>query len=317
MRTFEEEWYPYLLKLGDAEAVYTLIHTFLDPEWEPTHVLDIVVVREDDLPPHLDPVPPKYWSRMAANRYRFLEPGYLLLESKKLTPFLQAATWARMITDYFGQEFIELRFAWTAEAEAIVQAKGGYVRPKPVEKPKPKPEPEPLKFNPLEGASQGELSLLAAYYCLYRAEHRGWATENAGMGHAYLDQQLVEIPADGNQDVLKQVARRMLGYNIVAMVYAWNDMWEDAQSVDAIYIHNPWVWPYLRNHIGPYLEMLMIKKHTSYIDSLFADLDFRNYFLPHYEAYISLFHNPDFPITRMREVVRIFNQVEHGAERYG
>lgn len=277
--------------------------------------MDIVVVRENDLPPHLNPVPAKYWSRMAANRYRFLEPGYLLLESKKLTSFLHAAKWPRMVTDYFGQEFIELQFAWTAEAEAIVQERGWYVKPKPVPKSKPVPEPEPMRLPRWADASPNEISLLAAYDCLYRAQHREWALEHAQLGHAFLDQHLVEVNAE-SEDALGQVARRMLGYNIVAMVYAWNDLWLEAMAVDAIYLLNPWVWPYLKDHIKGYPEMLMIKKQEAYLNALFADQDFRAYFLPLYEAYISLFHNPDFPITWMREVVRIFNQVSNGAARY-
>lgn len=115
---------------------------------------------------------------------------------------------------------------------------------------------------------------------------------------------------------LFEMERIMLGYNVVAMVYAWNNKIDDAARVDNYYLRYPNVWELLENHIGTYLEMLTAKKQEDYLEFLFNDRDFRNRFLAHYEAYMSLLVNDRYELTNMHEVVGIINRVNNANKAY-
>jgi hypothetical protein len=62
--------------------------------------------------------------------------------------------------------------------------------------------------------------------------------------------------------------------------------------------------------------MLMIKRELDYVKYLFSDKGFRNHFLAHYEAFVSLFIDETFPLTRLHEVVGIINSVNNASSQY-
>jgi len=62
--------------------------------------------------------------------------------------------------------------------------------------------------------------------------------------------------------------------------------------------------------------MLMIKKSLDYVQYLFSDKAFRKRFLAHYEAYVSLFVNDTYPLTRIHDVVGIINRVNNPIDGY-
>ena len=137
--------------------------------------------------------------------------------------------------------------------------------------------------------------------------------------HTNMDKSIGEykqniIVNENSAEVFHQLARQMMGYNIVAMVYAWNDRIDNAAAVDALYIFHPPLWDYLEDYINPYLEMLMVKKQKGYLHYLFNDQAFQKRFLSHYEAFISLFVDNTYPLTCIGEVVAIINRISNAAD---
>lgn len=128
------------------------------------------------------------------------------------------------------------------------------------------------------------------------------------MGRSFLDQQLITVN-ENSIEALQQLARRMMGYNIVSMVYARNNQINKASEVDALYIHHPPMWDYLEDYIKPYLEILMAKKQVDYLKHLFNDKAFRKRFLAHYEAFVSLFVDDTYPLTLKGYVIGIINRI--------
>jgi hypothetical protein len=179
--------------------------------------------------------------------------------------------------------------------------------------PKTKPVPLPIQHQPPQ--SEEEAALLKAYELLQKGIQKEEALQYAEIGEAFLDKQHIIIN-ENSTEPLHQLARRMMGYNIVAMVYAWNNRVSDAAAIDALYIFYPPLWDYLEDHIPPYLEMLMVKGWEDYLHYLFKDKDFRKRFLSHYEAYVSLFVNGNYTLTCVGEVVGIINRVNKTSSVY-
>ena len=276
-----EDWYSHLVAQSRNDNIYDLIHTFLTPEWEPNHDLDFVTVRESQLPEVLKNFPPDHLSKkLEKEDYCFPGNDNLLLDNYQLTEYLFNAKWARIIEDFEGREFIELCYVWDKEAQQSWDEPPAYAK---VKSPYNKEIPEPLPAKDFSLMDEKEQSLAIAYQLLQQGENRELALQHAITGKEFLDEN--RIPFNGETDSLfHEVIRQMIGYNIVAMVFAWNDQIDKAAQADAIYIHHPAVWAYLEPYIIPYLEMLMVKKQEDYLNSLFSDFNFRQRFFPHYEV---------------------------------
>jgi hypothetical protein len=160
-----------------------------------------------------------------------------------------------------------------------------------------------------------EDAITISYELLRTAKERELAYEYAKVAEAFLDSKRVMIGDDIDRE-LYEVVRIMLGYNVVAMVYAWNNKIDKAAMIDSHYLQYPNVWPLLKDHIATYLEMLTAKKHTDYLEFLFKDTDFKNKFLAHYEAYISLLVDDTYELTEMYEVVGIINRINNAHSAY-
>lgn len=311
MSSPNENWYSHLVAQSRTDAIYTLIHSYLTPEWEPNHDLDFVVVRRGSLPDGLKDIPPKHFSKkLKTEQYCFPGNDYVLLHNYQLTDYLHHAQWAAVVEDFEGREFIELRYNWTEEAEDLMRYPPAYYKDRPPRRTKPVDMPI-LKQAP---QSPREAALLQAYDLLQKGEQKLLASYLAEAGHRFLDEQQIPV-GENSAEVLHMVARRMMGYNIVAMVYAWNGFINKAAEVDALYIHHPPLWDYLQDYIEPYLELLMAKGQRDYLQHLFGDADFRRRFLSHYEAFVSLFINDRYELTRMGDVVNIINRVNHSVYR--
>lgn len=306
MSSPNQDWYGHLVAQSKTDAIYTLIHTHLTPDWEPNHDLDFVVVRQNALPQPLRDIPSKHISRkLKKEDYCFPGEDYVLLHNYQLTDYLHAAQWACIVEDFQERSFIELRFDWTNEAEENWQHPPAYQYAAP-----PKRDTAPSDAQRLPPESEEETALIYAYQLLRDATNKELALSYARTGKAFLDSQLIEVDLT-SELALQKIERRMLGYNIVAMVAVWNEAMDLASSADAQYLHHPAVWDKLDVYIRNYLELLMIKGQSYYLEVAFASPDFRQRFLAHYEAYVSLFVNSDYPLTTMMEVVGIINRVNN------
>lgn len=308
MSSPNENWYAHLVAQSRTNDIYTLIHQFLTPDWEPGHNYDFVVVRLSDLPEALKPVPPQHISKkLKPADYCFPANDFVLLHNYKLTDYLHQAKWAKIIEDFEDRSFIQLCYQWTSEAEYIWYHPPAY----PFSHSNRQPE-EPSETIPV---TSDDYPLFMAYELLQSGTSRKQALQFARQGQAFLDAQ--QIPANANkEEAANQLSRLLAGYNIVAMVYAWNNLINDAAKMDALYIHEASLWPRLDLQIRPYLEMLMVKGQQDYLEHLFADAAFRKYFIAHYEAFVSLFVDPAYCLTYMGEVVGIINRVRNTGPAY-
>lgn len=306
MASPNQDWYGHLVAQSKTNDIYTLIHTHLTPDWEPNHHLDFVVLRQNALPERLRQVPAKHFSKkLPKAAYCFPGNDYVLLHNYHLTEYLHEAKWAAIIEDFEGRSFIELRFDWTKEAKENWSQPPAYQLARP-----PKPEANTTEAQKQAPESKEEMALIYAYQLLRDAGDKALALSYARTGKVFLDTQVIEVD-DQSDLMLQKIERRMLGYNIIAMVAAWNNEWQLAAQADEQYLHHPAVWDKLDGQIRSYLELLMIKGNADYLDIIFTTPAFRQRFLAHYEAYISLFVNPDYPLTAMMEVVGIINRVNN------
>ncbi|MCW3124171.1 MAG: hypothetical protein JWQ38_3663 [Flavipsychrobacter sp.] len=301
----KKDWYEHLVDQSATDHIYILIHGYLPHDWEPDHELDMVVLRTGDLPPKLSTIPDNHISlRLTKENYCFPGDDYVLLDDFQLTPYLEAARRMKIVEDFDEREYIELLF--TNEPDEYLADDE---------------EPQERRLIPdyrtvtpalLENK---EDAIGIAYELLRTANERELAYEYAKVAEAFLNSKGVIIGDDVDKD-LYEVIRIMLGYNVVAMVYAWNDEIDEAAIIDDRYLRYPNVWDALKNYISPYLEMLMAKKQGDYLTFLFHDADFKNKFLAHYEAYISLFVDDSYELTRMQEVVGIINRINNALKTY-
>ena len=297
-------WYAHLVNQSRTDHIYDLIHEYLDADWEPNHDLDFVVVRKRNLPSKLKALPNNHQSSSLPHQaYCFPGDDYILLDGKHLTEYLEAAKEMQFVTDFEDRDFIELFFTYQSNIQEPPQS---VVHPS---------IPNPLETTP-ETLVNKEDALGIAYNLLTIGNDRALALQYAEIGKQFLDAHKIEV-GDPTK-TLQEVCRQMIGYNIVAMVYVWNNQIDKAAAVDKIYLHNPWVWDELETVIKPYLEMLMAKKQEDYLQFIFQDKSFQKRFQAHYEVYISMFLNPNFEWTKslMHEFVAIINRVNNSYGQY-
>lgn len=242
---------------------------------------------------------------LAKENYSFPGNDYILLHNSHLTRYLEAAKRMQIIEDFDEREFIELLFT-NEPVEYETDNEGSYAPQRTITDYR-KTSPETLENK--------EDAIAIAYELLRIANERELAFSYARVAEAFLNDKKVELSDDIDASLF-EVERIMLGYNVVAMVYAWNNKIDEAARVDSYYLRFPNVWDSLESHIGTYLEMLTAKKQEDYLKFLFDDRDFRNRFLAHYEAYISLLVNDRYELTKMHEVVGIINRVNNANKAY-
>ena len=287
MSSPNNNWYSHLVAQSRTGHIYTLIYEYIPFNWQPLHDYDFVIVRQSNLPANLQKVPAKHISaKLLQQHCCFAYNDYIVLHNYHLTEYLEAAKAAVIVEDEKKRSFIELLF---------------------------KKESEPGSLPPVaEDFTEEEINLVLAYELLQKGSDKELALEYAQKGERFLDRNRINV-GDNSEKTLQKIMRQMTGYNIIAMVYAWNNQMANAVAADAIYIHHPEFWDILKQYIKPYLELLMAKGELDYVRYLFNDKGFRNHFLAHCEAFVSLFIDDTYTLTRMNEVVGIINRVKNAS----
>lgn len=300
-----EDWYEHLIDQSATDHIYSLIHGYLPHDWADDPDYDMVALRTGDLPDKLKPVPAEHISkRLAKENYCFPTGDYMLLDDWHLTEYLEAARRMAIVEDLEGREFIELLFTDDPDEYSSYEDDN---EKNPVRK---IPDYRTTSPSMLENP---EDAIAIAYELLRTAKEREIAYEYAKVAEAFLNSRQVTISDNSIERDLYEVTRAMLGYNVVAMVYTRNNKIDDAARVDSHYLLYPNVWDALKSYIVPYLEMLIAKKQGDYLQFLFHDAAFREKFLAHYEAYISILVDDRYELSQkyIHEVVAIINRINN------
>jgi hypothetical protein len=138
-----------------------------------------------------------------------------------------------------------------------------------------------------------------------------WYAYNA---KKYLDN--FEIESSTENEMLQQIFKKGMGYHIVAMLYLWNNWFEEAFEIEDNFL-SPLFWHTGKEQIHQYVEMLMIKRRSIHLGKLFDDAQFQYAFFTHFEVYYSLFINPEYTILKMNEFIQLLNKVNKLCDGYG
>jgi hypothetical protein len=293
------DWYEILVDQSGHDGVYDLIHGYIPHDWNPDHDLDFVIISTATFlgvtgsPFDINDVS----ETLEMTDYTFPAPDHVLISNERLTRYLNNSKAIQIVEDAEGRKFLELLLL------------------------RPKEEVAGYEAGETSDAAQWDMApdkdgaIFAAYERLKVPCEKEEAYRYAKLAETYLDSKRVPI-VDNVSASLFEAKRILFGYNVVAMVYAWNDKMDDAAIVDSYYILYPHVWNELEGQIHAYLGLLIARGQSDYLKCLFADQPFRKRFLPHYEAYISLLVDDTYPLTRMQEVVGIINQVNNAYGAY-
>lgn len=283
-----KNWYEWFVHQSRTDHIYDLIHDNIPHDFEPNHPGDFVLLNPVNLPAKLvQPLALLDKCFVSAARI-FAGPSFQLIPNQALTEFLEAAHECRIIQDSDDKNYVLLLFNNRAEQE--------------------KPQED-------KGLAYDENDVLQVCWRLVTAgQDREAALPYAVMAEGFLDSRFQEVLSSGGD--LGELARIRTGYNIPALAYLWNNKLQDAQRCEVFYLTQPHLWPLMEGVIGTYLEMLMAKKEHTYLAEIFQRQDFQSYFIAHYETYISLFLNPHYECTKMKDMVAIINRVNNGFKRY-
>jgi len=172
------------------------------------------------------------------------------------------------------------------------------------------PKGRSLDGNSPETVFDEDDSLMHCWALVTKCQHKQLALELAVKGQAYLDKKRLACT-----DVDERI-KISFGYNIVSVAYVWNNCFDEAAITDSYYIRIHPFYAHMDEVIKPYLEMLIAKKQTEYLEYLFGIEQFKQHFLTHYEAYISLLVNPHYECSRMLKMVPIINRINNGLKQY-
>jgi hypothetical protein len=288
-----DDWYQILEDQSKNDRIYDLIHSDIPGDFYPEDSAGFVVIDARDMPANHTVIPLQH---VAKNLTGFDEGGLILLKNDYLSDYLDKAT--RMTVyqvkehDYILLSFLPVLLELDGDDEDDL--------------------PGTVIFDPNdpEEVFDEEDNLLHCWSLITKCRHKELALELAAKGHSFLD-----AKRQANTDAKGQV-RTAIGYNIVSVAYAWNNCFDDAAITDSYYVNNPSLYTHMAEVIEPYIEILLAKKQTAYLDQLFSNAALKQYFLPHYEAYISLLVNPHYECQRMRDMVPIINRVNNGLKQY-
>lgn len=130
----------------------------------------------------------------------------------------------------------------------------------------------------------------------------------------FLDNQ--QLIFGSEDEVIEQVYRKGLGYQMVTFGYVWNEWFDEAFALEEYFMSRLY-WHTFQEGISQYIEMLIIKQQDEHLEEIFSDMEFRYCFLTLYEVYISLLKNPDYPVTKMTEFVPLVNKINNLNKTYG
>ena len=228
--------------------------------------------------------------------YAFDEPGYVLMQTEKLTPYLEAAEAMYEEEDNNGNIYIELRFT----------------------RPRREYNKEVTAEEYLETVTDSrEAALVMGWQTFSRVGDKQTALEQARMGHEYLLEQQKSFGQKKFDEIpVETFYRWQSGLHIVASIYAWNNLFDEAYALESYFLYVEATREILHDQIGYYLELLMAKGREKHLEEIFSDMVLRRPFLHHYEVYVSLFMDDTFPLTNTMKSVPIFNPTNKAKQLY-
>lgn len=290
-RNYQHNWDDALVNLSKTDHIYDLIMCEgIYPHFRgPNHEGDFVIINTGRLPEKLslsdvlqDSIAWPYPS------YSFEEEGYVLMQTLKLTPYLEAAVSMHEVEDKNGANYIELRFLKPEKKQTRERSLSEYLQ---------------------MVTDHREKALIESWQLFASVNNKVKALELARLGQSFLEEQKQQfIQVETSEIDAEALWRWQTGHHIVASVYCWNNLFEEAQRIEKNFMQEP-VWNALYDMIGGYLELLIAKDRREHLRNMFGNIAFRKQFIHHYEVYVSLFFDETFPLTNTMMAVPIFNRV--------
>lgn len=226
-----------------TDHIYDLIHEYIPCGWTNSHHGDYICVERSAIPKNLE----LDESVQSSQSFNFNNPDIVVLKNNKLTEFLERAQAIEQITDTENRRFLLLKFNRKNSPRVSSSFYSN--------------QPYYADLNAVQIADLNHPSdaLWLAYELMRTKQNPKKALFWAEYGQSFLDNQTIVV--DDNFD-FEEMMRKCYGYNIVAMVFAWNNKWDKAWKADEHYIFIPQLWLQLEEVIERYLEMLMEKKSS-------------------------------------------------------
>nr|WP_294897173.1 hypothetical protein [uncultured Pedobacter sp.] len=297
MQSHLTNWYQLLVNQSKTDHVYDLIHNGLSFDFNPQDPEGFVIIYPPNLPKHLQPLNPNH----VVQNPKYIEPRFAMLKNDYLTPYLEAGTEFEVM-EQLRYNYAFLNFPLPLKKERQF-----------TEDDEEEDDNQPILSNKQpEQIFEDDDPLLYCYELIKKAENRELALALAQEGQQVLENKIAQINPESQ---LQELLRICTGFNILAIAYAWNNKMDEAKICDSYYIHNP-MFNFMHYVIAPYLEILIVKKQTAYLHTLFANQAFKKSYLPHYEAFISLLENPHYECQKMNEMIPIINRVNNVMQQF-
>lgn len=298
-KDYQFNWYETLVDLSKTDHIYDLLHgeDFYPEYGGHNHEGDFVIINTGKLGDKLQlPDVMQDSTQWPFPGYAFDEPGYVLMQTEKLTPYLEAAEAMYEAEDNNGNIYIELRFT----------------------RPRREYNEEVTAEEYLETVTDSrEAALVMSWQTFSRVGDKQKALEQARIGHEYLLEQQKSFGQKKFEEIpIEAFYRWQCGLHIVASIYAWNNLFDEASALESYFLYVEATREILRDQIGYYLELLMAKGREKHLKEVFSDTAFRKQFLHHYEVYVSLFMDDTFPLTNTMKSVPIFNRINKAKQLY-
>lgn len=284
-----ECWHRHLVEQSKSDHIYGLIQEYLPPDFTLNHHGDYVAIAKDELPEALMGNLHLHLSKEKNKASTFTYNNIVVLDNSCLTDYLETAKKMDVICDINGFRFIKLTFNKETEE---VEAK--------------------------------EEVLKKCRDILIGNDDKTLALPYAEAAMEYLEKQLQEIKsspdlliANRNKDLVQRLFEILMGFNIPAAAFAWNGLQEKAKQADKQYIHVPPLWDSLKTTIEPYLELLIASNWQDYLAWIFSSAEFRQYFNNHYEAFLSVCIDTEYPLSDPSAFVGIYNRIQHHKRTMG
>lgn len=227
---------------------------------------------------------------------KFKTPGYVLMQTEKLTPYLDAAVNMKPAEDENQRIFIELEFIKPEKKKITLKEDNSYLE---------------------SVTDEREMALIESWQLFASATNKTTALAKAKLGQAFLQEQGEDFLNQKQEDINREsLIRWHTGHHITASVFCWNELYEEAFAEEQWFLQPPQLWEHLHDTICYYLELLMVKNQQLHLQEIFADMELRAFFKIHYEVYVSLFIDDTFPLSSTLKAVPVFNRVTHAKKLY-
>jgi hypothetical protein len=282
-----DDWYAWLVKQSRRNHIYDLIHNYLTQDFNPADG-DFILLAFEDLPQILQLITGAYYN--ASRRHVLIIDNikYVAISNNHLTEYLEATQQMKVVEDIDGNSYIRLIFT-QPEFEQVNDI-----------------DEDEYQLDKIEAHPDDVLKL--CWDLIVAGKDKQQALYYALVGESFLIDRQRELTQSGG--AIAEVIRVSIGFKIVAAAYTWNDRFIDAARCDENYLLKPFLWTHIQAAIKGYLELLIIKNQVEYLDLLFSHLDFRKFFIVHYETHMSIV-NPNFEWTKMREIVPVLNRINN------